>query len=50
MVDMLLKKVQYPLGALRPDASKLGLLCHLKSIVDLNAEIANCAFQLRMPN
>ena len=31
------------------DASNLGLLCHLKSIVDLDAEIANCAFQLRMP-
>lgn len=31
------------------DASNLDLLCHLKRIVDLDAEIANGAFQLRIP-
>lgn len=30
-------------------ASNFRLLRHLKSIVDLDAEIANSAFQLRMP-
>lgn len=30
-------------------ASNLGLLRHLKGIVDLDAKIANRAFQLRMP-
>jgi hypothetical protein len=32
----------------RPVRSNLGLLRHPEDIVDLNAEIANCAFQLRM--
>jgi len=31
------------------DASNLGLFRHLKSIVDLNTKIANCSFQLRIP-
>jgi hypothetical protein len=31
------------------DASDLGLLCHLKGIVDLDAKIADRALQLRMP-
>lgn len=30
-------------------ALNLCLFSHLKSIVDLDAQIANCAFQLRMP-
>lgn len=31
------------------NASNLCLFSHLKSIVDLDANVANCAFQLRMP-
>lgn len=31
------------------DASNLGLLCHLKRIDDFDVKVANCAFQLCMP-
>ena len=31
------------------NASNLCLFSHLKGIVDLDAKVANCAFQLRMP-
>jgi hypothetical protein len=39
---------QRPTAVRQVDSSDLSLLGHLKRIVDLNAEISNCAFKFGM--